>query len=74
MTPQGAVTLNAAQLARLDKAIIARPSRTYEDPYGNTRLTQPVINEFASSLLRYHNEHKYLTAKQYAAIKHITGD
>ena len=74
MIPTGAVTLTPEQLARLDKAVIARPSRKYEDPYGNLRVTTTVIDDFVSDLCRYHKRNGYLTAKQFARIAKIVGD
>lgn len=63
------VTLDAAQLARLEAAIIRRPGRKFVDQGGITRVTAPVIDEFVSSLVRYHRKHGHLTERQFAAVK-----
>lgn len=68
------VTLDAAQLAKLEAAFIRYPSRTVIDQDGNTRTTSAVIDQFVSSLLSYHRKHGYLTAKQFAAVKDIVGE
>lgn len=65
------VTLSPEQLARLEAAIIRRPSRTYIDRDGNTRWTQVSINQFISQLVKFHRAHGYLTDKQLACVSHI---
>lgn len=65
------VTLTPEQLARLEAAIIARPPRTFEDRDGITRVTQAYINQFASSLYKFHKAHGYLTDKQIACVAHV---
>jgi hypothetical protein len=68
------VTLDAAQLARLEAAFIRYPSRQVIDRDGNTRTTNAVIDQFVASLLAYHRKHGYLTAKQFSAVKNVVGE
>lgn len=69
-TPSEHVRLTDAQLARLE-AVIITPGRTFIDRGGITRTTQAYVNNFFSSLAKFHRSHGYLTSGQYARIAHI---